>query len=252
MTLITDHIGDRMKENPSSAQTRTEEDAHRELFVINDFRSMPAKEMRPMFDTFGRWLAAWWQYKIRGKSDHPEFVLEMRRLTRAKHVPKRIQKNFDPYLEKLKRSGFVHSFDATVGALGPYSCGLLGMTDEETYVHFVAFHAVTQIEGRIADDSFFRFLSWLDDETLIETISRGQHPSPRRGIDRLEFAADDPITMLRRHRERLRKKSVQKINPSDLWARIEAEHQSQVDDFIARGVIRAATPAEVTRIRRSL
>jgi hypothetical protein len=224
----------------------------RETFVTNDYRSIPASELRSMLDGLGPWLSAVLSHKILRKRVQPAYVIELRRMMKAKHVPKRIQKHFDDLKARLERLTFEPNFHATVPAIGPYSSATVAMSQPDGEVHFIASQVVTQVAGKLKDEGHFGFVTWLSDGTSIVTISSATLPRPRSGVDRMVIQSNDPAVVLKKHRERLRKKRIEPVAPEDLFPRTESENQKQTEDFLNRGLIRPATATEVTRIRTQM
>jgi hypothetical protein len=225
---------------------------HRELYVIDDYSSMPLLQSRPLFGSFGDWFSAAIRHKLLRKALEPEFLVECGRLVPARHIPKRIQKYFDMISREAISLGFTESFHGTVAALGPYSTATLGMSREDGDVHLFATQIVTRAGQRIQDESFFGYVSWLKDDTSIWTLSTCRLPSPRSSVDRIAIGSDKPNEVLRRHRERIRNKKIQTIAPSAFFGCFEAEHAKQIRDWAGRRLIRLATPAEITRVRNEI
>jgi len=61
-----------------------------------------------------------------------------------------------------------------------------------------------------------------------------------------------PGDVLRKHQERIRHVTPRQVSPADFFDEFEAENVKQVNDWVSRGVIRPANPAEVTRIRNEM
>jgi hypothetical protein len=116
-------------------------------------------------------------------------------------------------------------------------------------VHFFAVRVALQSEDQINDDGHFGFGSSLSDGGSIVTVSPAKLPKPRRGIDRLTVASNDPIAVLEKHRGRIRAAAIQAIEPNHLFEHAEKETRLEADDLLARRIIRPATAAEVGRIR---
>ena len=247
-----------MNQLPSESANRVDRDAAsadvRELLVTNDFRSIPAAELRTLSDSLGQWLGVLFRYKILRSKLLPAYAIELRRMIKgeAKHIPKRILRHFDALKAKLEPLNFAPGFYANVPALGPYSAAVMAMSRQDGEIHMIASQIVTQDHELIKDEGYFGFTTWLSDENLVVTVSLANLPRPREGVDRIIVDSDDPTVLLKKHRQRLRKLEIQPVAASNLFQRVEDENRRQTDDLLRRRVIRPATPAEVTRIRKDI
>ncbi|MEM1067868.1 MAG: hypothetical protein AAGI63_03155 [Planctomycetota bacterium] len=209
-------------------------------------------QSRPMFGSFGDWCSATIRHKLLRKSCEPDYLLELGRLKHARHIPKRIQKYFDQMTRELKGMDFVESFHATVAALGPFSTATLGMSRKDGEVHFFATQIVTQVERQIEDECYFGFISWRREAGSFWSLSPHRVPNPRSEVQRVTVNSDKPREVLRKHRERIRGEQPKVVRPIDYFESYHREHAKQVKDWTQRGVIRVATPAEVTRVRNQI
>lgn len=238
--------------SPSSKQTQSDPTEDRELYVIDDFTTIPWLQSRPLTTSFGQWIANAWRYKILRKEAEPKFLVECGRFVSARHVPKRIQKYFDEVAPELKSQEFIKTFHGTVAALGPYSTATLGMSRKDGEIHFFATQIVTQSNRQVHDEQYFGFVSWLADQSSIWTVSSCSMPSPRPEVHRMMLASDKPNQVLRKHVERIRDKKLKRIAPANFFESFESENAKQASDWERRKVIRIAKPTEITRIRRGL
>lgn len=236
--------------SPANKQTQTDPNDDRELYVIDDFGSIPWLQARPLTTSFGNWIAKGWRYKILRREARPKFLVECGRFVSARHVPKRIQKYFDQLTPNLRSQEFIETFQGTMAALGPYSTATLGMSRKNGEIHFFATRIVTQLNQQIHDEQYFGFISWLSDESSIWTLSRCSLPSFRSEVDRMIVATDEPNTVLRKHEERVRKKKLQRIKPTNFFESFKSEYAKQVSDWERQKIVRAAKPAEIVRIKR--
>lgn len=236
----------------SKKQSKPAAGEGRELYVLDDYASIPMTLSRPLFDSFGQWFSAVLQHKLMRRPAQPKYLVECGRFVSARHVPKRIQKYFDDAIKDLRSHGFVESFTGTVSALGPYSTATLGMSRKDGLVHFFATQIVTQVEGQIHDDQHFGFISWTKDGSSVWTLSSCRLPAARREVDWLATANDNPSDVLRKHQERIRHRTVKQVPATEFFEAFERDFAEQARDWESRGVIRRATPAEVSRIRTEL
>ncbi len=236
--------------SPASKKSQSDPTDDRELYVVDDFGSIPWLQARPLTTSFGHWIGTAWRYKVLRKEDQPKFLVECGRFVSARHVPKRIQKYFDQLMPDLKSQGFIETFQGTVASLGPYSTATLGMSRKDGEIHFFATRVVTQINQQIHDEQYFGFISWLADESSIWTFSKCSLPSFRQEVDRMVLASDTPNQVLRKHEERIRKKKLQRVKPANFFESYKSEYDKQVSDWEQKKIIRTARPAEITRIRR--
>lgn len=226
----------------------------RELFVTNDFRSIPVAEMRPMLGSISEWLSAVLIHKILRTKPKIQYVIEACRLVKgdAENVPKRMMKQFAAIRTQLELLNFGPSFFAAIPAIGPVSHAIMAMSRPDGQIHCFASHVVSKIDGRIEDESLLGFTTWRSDQTSIVTMSPTKLARPGDGVDQLIVSSDDPEVILKKHRNRIRKLDFLPILPADLFAHAESEQVRQTQDFLRRRVIRLATPAEVTRIRTEM
>lgn len=189
---------------------------------------------------------------IRPSQTLPSYAVELGRLVPAKHIPKRMVKHFDGLRSELQSLGFSANFEATIPAIGPYSAAMMGMSRRDGDVHFVANRVTRQVGQELVDDGDFRFMSWLTDGTTLITATENELVPTRGGVDFAAVPSDDPDTVLKKHRERMRRLPVVAVEPPELFSRVEAESRQQAEDLLRRRIIRFATPAEVTRIRMKM
>ena len=176
---------------------------------------MPASEMRPLLGGTGAWLSAIVTHKILRTKVIPTYAVELRRMTKARHIPKRMQKHLDDRRAQLESLNFAVSFYATLPAIGPYSWVTMGMSRRDGDLHFLATQIATKVDGQIQDEGYFCFVSWLSDETSIVTMSPALLPRPSDGVDRVIVGSEDSAVVLKKHRERLRKKEILPVAPTD-------------------------------------
>ena len=225
---------------------------HRDLYIIDDLDSIPAGELRSIVGGTGAWVKAIVRRKFRPSQVSPSYAVEMGRLVPARHVPKRMVKYFDALRSKLQAHNFSANFEATVPAIGPYSAAVMGMSRPDGDVHFVAHRVTRQVGHELVDDGDFRFMSWFTDGTTLMTGTETEVPPSRPGVDFAAVPSDDPDAVLKKHRERMRRRPIGVLSPPELFARVEAENREQVEDLLRRRIIRPATPAEVARIRMKM
>ena len=224
----------------------------RDLFVIDDYHTIPANELRPIVGGTGAWIKAILSQKLGRSKSQPAYVIELRRMTKSKHIPKRMEKYFDTLRSKLESLNFSPNFEASIPAVGPYVSAIMAMSRRDGDVHFFAHRVTRQVEGKLIDEGELRFVSWLTDGGLLVTTTKTHLPHPRPGVDLLTVASEDPSIVLKKHRDRMRQLSIENVSPTDLFDRADAENRAQTEDLLRRNVVRLATPAEVTRIRTEL
>ncbi len=223
----------------------------RELFVTTDLRSIPAMELRPMCGSHYEWLLAVLAFKVFRAKSEVAFACESRRLVRvdAEHVPKRIMSRFEKVRPKIESLGFLPNYYASMPAIGPIAAAVMTMSREDGQIHYFAIQVVAKSEGQVNDAGHFSFSSSLPSGESIVTVSPANLPRPRRGIDRLMVSSDDPATVLKKHRERIRGVAIVEVPPAALFESAEQETRLEADDLLRRRIIRPATPAEIARIR---
>lgn len=224
----------------------------RDLFVVDDFHSIPASELRHMVSGTGAWIKAILARKLGRSKSLPTYAIELRRMTKSKHIPKRMEKYFESLRSKLEALSFSPNFEAAIPAVGPYVAAIVAMSRRDGDIHFIAHRATRQTDGNLIDEGDFRFISWLADGGILVTTTRANLPQARVGVDLLAVASEDPSVVLKRHRERMRQHSIENASPNELFDRLDAENRRETEDLLRRNVIRLATPAEVTRIRTEL
>lgn len=223
----------------------------RELFVTTDIRSIPAMELLPMCSGISEWLTAILVFKIlRTKSD-AVFACESRRLVKVdvEQVSKRIMKHFDVLRPRVEDLGFTLNYYASMPALGPITAAVMTMSQRNGKIHFFATQVALKANDQINDDGHFGFGTHLQDGGSILTVSPAKLPKPRRGIDRLVMSSDQPLEVLKKHRERIRDAAIENVPPNHLLEYAERETRLEADDLQRRRIIRPATPAEIGRIR---
>ena len=62
----------------------------------------------------------------------------------------------------------------------------------------------------------------------------------------------DPGVVLKRHRERIMKRDCATVAATELYDRVQSDQEQETADLLRRGVLRRATPGEVTRIRTNM
>lgn len=226
----------------------------RELFATTDFRSIPTAELRSIVGSFSQWLSVVMAHKILRSNPQIQYAIEARRLVKgdAENVPKRIMKQFAAVRTQLELLNFGPSFFATIPAIGPVSKAVMAMSRPDGQIHCFASHVVSKIDGQVEDEGCLEFTTWLSDEKLIVTMSAANLPRPRQGVDRLIVGSEDPEVILKKHRDRIRKLEYLPVPATELFAYAECEQERQTEDLLRRGVIRLATPGEVTRIRTAM
>jgi len=242
----------RASTSASKKRSKAASAENRDLFVIDDYASMPWTQSRPLFPTAGSWIAAGIRHKLLRKPVEANYAVECGRFVSARHVPKRIEKYFEEVIKDLRSHAFIESFTGTVAAVGPYSNATLGMSRKDGLIHFFATQIVTQVNRRIHDEQFFGFVSWAKNDESVWTLSPSRLPPPRREADRFVTNLSKPGDVLRKHQERIRHVTPRQVSPADFFDEFEAENVKQVNDWVSRGVIRPANPAEVTRIRNEM
>jgi len=95
-----------------------------------------------------------------------------------------------------------------------------------------------------------------------QVISLGQrkpdHPNAcarsRVGMKRVDAKTNPSSTAAAAgdDRERMRQQAIENVPPGDLFDHADKENRQETADLLRRGVIRRATPAEITRIRTKL
>jgi hypothetical protein len=226
----------------------------RELFVTTDFRSMPSAELQPLCGSLTQWLSALLRYKVMQSKSPPSYAIELRRMIKgdAAHVPKRIIKHFHTIQQQLERLDFAPNFYANIPAIGQYSSAIMTMSREDGEIHFCAWQVARKTDQGIEDEGYFGFTTWLNDESSVVTLSPAKLPQPSEGVDCIMERSDEPAVVLKKHRNRLLKIKPLSVSSTDLFERIESENLRQTDDLLCRGVIRPASPGEVTRIRNDM
>lgn len=235
----------------SSPSTRSGGE-ERDYFVVDDLAHIPSAELRAIVGGLGPWLKIRLRRTLARTKFQPSYVIELRRMTRSKHIPKRMEKHFETLRLDLEHLSFTSNFDASLPAVGPYVTALMAMSRRDGDIHFVAQRVTRQEAGELIDESNFRFLSWLSDGGLLVTTTQTHLPRPRAGLDVLSVISDDPGLVLKKHRERIRKLQVENVPPAELFDRLDAENRNHAEDLLRRDIVRLATPAEVARIRTEL
>ena len=235
----------------SDAESSPGESDRRLLYVLNDFHFIPAAESKSMLDGHRQWLSTLISYKLLRKRTQPAFAIEIGRWIRgdSRQVSKRILKRFEELRAKMSRLGFAPAFFATIPAIGPHSAAVMGMSRRDGSIHLLAHGSTSQSAEGVADTGHFEFLSWLTDEPTVVTCSQVCLPKPRAGIDQWITTSHDPEKVLKKHRERLRRRPFQAVASQDLFEKVSEENQAAVKDLANRNVIRLASSAEVARIR---
>lgn len=235
----------------SNTKSGNSSNDERELFVANDYQTIPAGELRAILPSFAEWLSIVARRKLGSVGSSPQHVSELKRWVKGdrRQISKRILKSFESLRDSLSHLAFSPTFYATVPAVGPLTQGIMGMSRSDGTLHVIAHQAVAQVGGKVVDTGHFRFISWLEDETPVITVSRMHAPSPRQGVDQVIVMSDDIETVLKKHRQRARSDELKTVPPSDLFEHAEAENHLTIEDLVQRGVLRLATPGEVARIR---
>jgi hypothetical protein len=212
----------------------------RELFVIHDFATIPAAELRPMTGSFSQWH----------RPIYPTHVAELKRWVKgdSEHISKRIMRRFDELRGALERLTFFPAFYANIPCVGPCAQAVMGMSRRDGTLHAMAFQSTAQVDRKMVDEGYFGFTSWLTDGTSVVTFGRVLLPTARAPVNQLVIASDDIELVLKKHRERVRL-DIQTVAPHELFDRAEADNRLTIEDLVKRNVIRLATPGEVARIR---
>jgi hypothetical protein len=246
-------VGSDMK-TPQSKKARVEAglETDRELYVVNDFSTIPVSELHLMFGGIQEWLSTILKHKVMRKQIPPVYAIELGRLIKgdAQHVSKRILKRFDELRDQFARLNFFPAFYATYPVVGPHSAAMMAISRRDGQVHGFAHQSITQVDGKIRDQGYFGYKTWLEDGTVIETLSYTTLPAASEVVERVIVSSDDLDTVLKRHRERIRKKEVRSVMSHELYELADELNRREVQDWAKRGVIRRASSGEVARIRK--
>lgn len=226
----------------------------REYFVTTDYQAIPVGELRPLTGSLSKWISAVVSHKILRSKPPTHFAIESKRLVNgdAEHVPKRIMKRFTELRSQLEPLNFSVSFYATIPSVGPFAKAVMGMSQSEGPTHFLASHVVTRINDEVMDEGAFWFATWLGDKSSILTHSPANLANPCGVVDRVFVNTNDPGVALKKHRERIMKRDCVSVPASDLFDQVKTDQERETADLLRRGVIRRATPGEVTRIRTNM
>lgn len=240
------------KAKPKNSKKRESTDEERELFVTTDLRSVPASELKPMVGGLGKWVSQAVGNKLSKGKFEALYARESRRLVHVdqEHVSKRLQKHFSKLQSELEYLGFGTSFFASLPALGPIAAAMMAMSQRDGRIHFLAEQVAIRENGKISDDGFFSFVSYLPGGGSLITTNGKNLPRARSEVQRevvTEAVADQ---VLRHHRKRVRNLEIAAIAPPELFDHVASEVRLDCDDLVRRKVIRPATPAEITRIRQ--
>lgn len=246
-----------MEDQPNPYQPKARSDGpsksvdDRELFVTTDIGAIPVSELLPMCGGVTQWLAAVIAFKIFRSRSAVTFACESRRLVRVepKQISRRIMKHFDELRPRISDLGFQMNYYASMPAIGKIAAAVMTMSRMDGKIHFFSVRVALQTDDQVDDDGHFGFGSSLSDGGSILTVSPAKLPRPRRGIDRLIVASEDPITVLEKHRGRIRDVAIRAVAPHDLFEHAANETRMEADDLLDRRIIRPATPAEIGRIR---
>ena len=235
--------------NPYKPNGRGTDD--RELFVTTDIRSIPIRELLPMCGGVTQWLTAVLAFKLFRAKSEVTFACESRRLVRidAEQVPRRIMKHFDEIRPRIADLGFHLNYYASMPAIGRIAAAVMAMSRGDGKIHFFAVRVALQTESQVSDDGHFGFVSPVADGGSLVTVSPAKLPRARRGISRLMVGSHDPVTVLEKHRARIRDVAIGAVSPSEFFAHAQNETRMEADDLLARRIIRPATAAEIGRIR---
>lgn len=239
---------------PQSKKARVEAglETDRELYVVNDFNTIPVSELHLMFGGIHEWLATILKHKVMRKQTPPAYAIELGRLTKgdAQHISKRILKRFDDLRDRFARLNFFPSFYATFPVIGPHSAAMMAISRRDGQIHGFACQSITQIDGKIHDQGYFGYRTWLEGDTVIETLSNTTLPAASKVVDRIIVSSDDLDIVLKRHRERIRKKEIRSVRSNELFELTDELNRREIKDWAKRGVIRRASSGEVARIRK--
>lgn len=222
----------------------------RELFVTTDIRSIPMMELRSMC-SFPDWLMAIVAGKIFRANAEAIFACESRRLVKvdADQISRRVMKRFGELRPQIEDLGFVPNYYASLPAIGPIAAAMMTMSRPDGRIHFFAVQVALKTNDQVSDDGHFGYGTHLPGGGSILTLSPAKLPKPRRGIDRAILSSDDPLTVLKKHRERIRDVEIQAVAPREMFAFAERETRLEAEDLLRRKIIRPANAAEVGRIR---
>lgn len=221
------------------------------FFVVDEYQSIPIGELRHIVGGTGAWIKSIIG-RLLGSKAHPTYAVELRRMTKTKHIPKRMLKHFESLRSSLTDLSFLPNFEATIPAVGPYVSAIMAMSRRDGDIHFLAHRVTRKVGGELVDEEDFRFVSCLKDGRLMVTSTRNNFPRPRAKIDMIYVTSNDPGILLKKHRERMRQAPVRRVSPNEMYNHLMAENAEYVDNLLNRKIIREATPAEVARIRNEM
>lgn len=223
----------------------------RELFVTTDIRSIPVGELLPMCGGVAQWLTAVLAFKIFRAKSEVTFACESRRLVHVdpEQISRRIMKHFDELRPRITDLGFHLNYYASMPAIGRIAAAVMTMSRGDGKVHFFAVQVALQTDNEINDDGHFGFVSPVSDGGSLVTVSPARLPRARQGIVRTIVGSRDPVTVLEKHRRRIRDVAIQAVPPNQFFEHAERETRLEAEDLLARRIIRPATAAEIGRIR---
>ncbi len=230
--------------NKRNVLSETDNDDERELMLCDDGVSIPMHDIAP------KGLLG----KFRRKAAPSPFAIESRRIIRVEteQVPKRILKDFKSLQKSLAELKFQPGFLATTPAIGPIAVALLSMSSPSGQNSFFAVRTVVRSDGELIDRGYHGFCSFLTNDELLVTMSKAQLPKPREAVDRLMMDTDNPETLIREHRKRMRDHTIEPTEVDDVVEKIRQHNLRDVADLLQRGLIRPATTGEISRIRASV
>jgi hypothetical protein len=217
----------------------------RQLMLCDDGVSIPMHDMAAT-GLLGKFLR-------KPKNVPSPFALESRRIVRvdAEQVPKRVAKHFKELHKEVAQLSYGPNFFAMTPAIGPIAVSMMSMTSPSGQNSFFAVQTVVRCEGELIDAGYHGFCSFLPQDELLVTMTNARLPKARDGVDRLMMDAVKPEALVREHRKRMRDYIIDPVQPEQIIDLLRNQNRKDVTDYLGRGLIRAATTGEISRIRAS-
>ncbi|MGB7348017.1 MAG: hypothetical protein WBD20_27580 [Pirellulaceae bacterium] len=223
--------------------SETDNDDERELMLCDDGVSIPMHDMVPV-GLLGKFLR---------KTAPSPIAIESRRIIRveSEQVPKRILKHFRDLQKDVGYLKYQSGFLATTPAIGPIAVAMMSMTTPSGQNSFFAVRAVVRKDGELIDTGYHGFCSFLAGDDFLVTMSTARLPKAREGVDRVMMPNDDPESLVREHRKRMRQYTIVPTEADDVVEQFRRQNLLDVSEYLERGLIRPATTGEISRIRAS-
>ena len=189
--------------------------------------------------------------KLLRKPAAPTFAVESRRIIRveSEQIPRRIMKRFREFQNIVAPLGYKNNFYATVPVIGPLAISMMSMVTSSGQNSFIVVRTVERRDGELIDGGYHGFCSFLAEDDLLMTVSPAQLPKPRDGVDRLVMNDENPETIVREHRIRMRDYDIVATDPAEVVEHIRRQNELDLRDYMERDLLRVATTGEVARIR---